>query len=1615
MTLDFYTEEEDVRFDADAQLRLLHLVVRVLGGAAQWDAALTTRLTTLQRGFEALTPRFDAASHWSEGIRRLLEDRPNGVPEPSELHPLAVLLERQPAVTNRQETVACQAIAALAFHSVARGAMLSQTFLAGLTQLFQSSQPHWERCRMGFSQTKKRLLDPEAPDREVVKAFIRSVVALEEGGIYPPVLAATVFENVALRDAEQEAGEGEERNGPPSPRPPARFRQEPNFHLFEFQTVQQEQEPTLSRFRLVNDWNSLLPGEHEELCTTLVKHLRSQHEGKRVHAACRLLSMIAQVSLEVLASAPFARVRNPGKGAPWGSLHIDLEHGLVRRDFFCVAPRTDRDQLRCHGRFMRTPLPPEIHLVLQEAHRNTQNARCVGDLLVAAELNPTKCHGFSNEGRTQPRAFDSLRIARALKNFFLRRGVHPSVISHTLGDLTVTPRAHHYYLRLDQRKVYEAMNLWCEHIGLLPVPERKQYRSLGSPKSISLEQLKLSIESLQRLVLRSRNAITNRATLGELVEFHNLYVCAVTLQILWGVGARCQKLASVTCGALLADPDLILLTDRASDRYSEWRVCVLTLALKKSRLAYVEHLRAMAARLERKGELGAAASLRSVYDAPCSETGALPILYWERELGLSLRAPTRADLKKIAALANMKDLNCPRHFLISYLVSTDAAGVAIDAQVGHHLPGAGAFGLSSGLTVQDLRLYLEPLLEKLHARLGMHPMLGLSSLQQERWKLPKVVLGTVVDLPRNTYLLQTLESLDFNPPDVLLAEEDCPWTEYTFAARGELMRLRAGYLQSDALARWPGAASLFCLVAFDCVFSEHKLRRAWQSATKTPVELVGKLGVIELVSEPGKIEAQILLHEFTRHAIDLLAAKSVHHSWEEEQSELQLLLSDIAPAWSELSAKAAMSRLLAIAAHSLHVETAPIARFGLVHKTPFIPVADMRRIGLGERAAIQALPGSKTTRQPRSEGYSTHVKFLRFWAETDRQCGEEQQRTVDCLLELDELERSGNGDYDQCLVIRLLRAELMPEPPLRRLAFSTLADYLTVQTPFFRWVHINERLPIEREEWEQALAVFSGPRQENDCPVESDEIKNRRTWAGQHLLAWLEFEGVPVPRGILGDRAGPRPNYRPHLHVYVTGRELAEALDRIGMPSGIPKDWLELLAKLKRWIPLRPLEARYLKTNHLSRSGEWALVTTSGHMHLKTTGSRGAVSVPAEMRQELRSHMRRRLNAREAKKPSAFVAAGEGGYDSYDASLVHLRDELRAVTGQEALRLYDLRACALSDMVASPEQLIARLAASRPTTANIEPIAYRHERAAIAAREARHATVLTSLRYYHLGGALEARIQINNCLDVLRPSGRYLAAAYGVTRHVVYARRSRNIDLTKAHSYRHVTDQVSTEGAPRNARGNGVQLKPPPHTTGGPEAVHAGLLLLAQVPVQAAADRAGIEYGGLEHVCRYVNGQGVKRQLSPSVVKPGLLLAPTLQKVAEWAWRHREELQSMQALGSGVRVRQGRISVRSEHVLTEHHALWIDLKWAGFATIFFPAVGLAMSQRASVEGCAERHGITVLSRPVSRERWGRLAFIPAAAASQQGNAVSNHVVGKSTQVVLHAVRLATWCQKGESE
>ena len=291
-----------------------------------------------------------------------------------------------------------------------------------------------------------------------------------------------------------------------------------DFDLFTSKMVNDCQANYTKGYRLRDQWDALSPGELKHALNRLVPHLKQRnHDQKsvrlRVHAAARVVSLVAGLSLKQCLRLPLGRR---------GSLHLNLREGVIRRDSRKVAPRKNRPGRKKVRGWWRTILPLEVTEVLRQVSAQFPDAKTLGDLLHAVGLDHrNQSQKILNEDWPTSHAPEDARFAHSLPAVLLSLGIHPALVSHLSGDIMVAPAAVHYYLNFSQRECHAAMALFYDWAGLTAPPQLPKDWQVGSPKTISIEEYSRALRKLQQLVLTARNAVSTRATLASVVKFHN--------------------------------------------------------------------------------------------------------------------------------------------------------------------------------------------------------------------------------------------------------------------------------------------------------------------------------------------------------------------------------------------------------------------------------------------------------------------------------------------------------------------------------------------------------------------------------------------------------------------------------------------------------------------------------------------------------------------------------------------------------------------------------------------------------------------------------------------------------------------------------------------------------------------------------------------------------------------------------------------------------------------------------------------------------------------------------------------------------------------------------------
>jgi integrase len=1393
----------EVHFSDFDRLRLNKLLFKC--GYFQLAGHKRARLfEVLSRGCRLLANGSIANAHeWESCFKSLAKAQWPNQPEIDksfinrDLSELTELLIDQPSTSfSTVEQEDCLAFGTKLFLCVsAETSCLNAPVLHGVRQLFKSNNKTWGIARRSnLLQKNDSELSTGGSGSMVVDQFLENLKKLV--GFEVPKLENYLGKAATKRtDSETAAASPvptpeEDASNHHTPEQPDDSSPDPN--LFEAQILRGTHPDLNDGHRLPFKWGSL---NNAELAATLARlrtQLRAAGAGNRAvrtHAAARITSLFCGLSLRTCLRLP---IHGRGGVRNRGTMHLDLIRGVLRRDVLCIAPRMDReDRRQVQGRWWRAYLPPEVIVILLEIWDSNPSCKTLGDLLATVELTHTKCQHLLNDGWPSSHRPEDTRFATSLSPCLLELGVHPALVARATGNTNWTPPADHYYLTLEEHTVHEAIQRFCIWAQLTPPPQPLKNRVIGSPKTLTKQQINSFMRELNQRLLQARNSITTRSSIEEVIDFHNLYTVAVVLQMLWALGARGTRIPRLTYERIFGSDEYLAISDRQADRYSRQRICPSTEPLLLTRVSYLEHLRSMSKRLRNHlpaepDELKRLASGLMPHRSPFHIFEATLAGWVRRELNRKDLVVLLTDLGDKAGLRlTSNDLNASRHFWHTELVTQGVAQVAIEALLGHHFVGAEAFGYGSGVAVRNVCDYLRPILTNVHRELDIRPLIGLGR-QAERFRsLPTLAVPKNLRVLPQVLLKQKMSQDDLIIQDSLIREQDPPSTSKTPLSHSAMTRLHSAYQSSSAVRQYRHGAALFGLVCFDMTLSKPEQGTLYESGMGDGISRIGRMCVLE-ASQNGHPVAQRILTQRTQLAFFLArsAASSVGQkgrlSFVEACDELHSLLRHLDPKWPANDGAASLRLLALLASHWAAIEIAPGSLFGVFHKGPFIPVADLARLYFDRpRIADINLAGpGPVVRRMRSGSFTAPMEIVKKWADKDKPHGESLTRAAGCTKELARHLIRPNLDLSEQLFTKLLIADLSDTPPYKKLDIATLKAYAEKYRKFFQIVRDEDSADLESQDF---LAAFTDMGGDGDILVSAPP-----RWALLHIAAFLARHGHWVPQGLAGSpatkasRAARIPVYASALEVKRAATDMAIEFANLGGTYSFSATRL----RLQRSVPLRRGEVRYLRPQDLDCSNQLLHVTSSGHNHLKSESSRGSIPIPISLAQELALLKERRTAIYAGTAALMFADAHvDWPYASFDQTSDVMQASLASRTGCPTLREHDLRAAAITDLCFDVTSAIECLGQgcrprSLPVAASADELTGEFSRFVLASRYARHASILTTLRYYNCGGMLDLHTQIERALFQIPWVGIHVSSILGVSCQSLYAAAHRR---RKAH------------------------------------------------------------------------------------------------------------------------------------------------------------------------------------------------------------------------------------------
>ena len=1028
-----------IRLTAEDQTRLNTKLTASLGLGRLTSRERKIALKNFSEGLCRLSDVKAHANDWAAAIDGLINyeiDDSAQAAMTAAPNPILVVLKDQPSNSRTSDQrKRCMALGALSLIATMFGlAKLPSDFTNGLRQLFRSDKDGWlELCNINFLDSVTLQAWNPVTTVAVVLDFRQTLINLLDTGIPTLVIYLSPGQPINKRAPGQIGDSLDEQ--PVSieklkvTKPPDDV--SPNFLLFEMQRLRGTRDDVTDGYRLPLHRPRLNPCELKVVLAKLRNHLinsAADEAGwkKKAHAVARIVALLCGLSLKRCFGLPLVRK---------GSMRLDIEQGVLRRDILVIAPRKDTpNSQRFCGRWWRTRLPQEVHVVLRQLLSRTSHAKTLGDLLKAEGLDHTMCQDFLREDWHSSHFPEDSRFALSFRPCLLSLGIHPALVARLTGDTMTTPPSDIYYLSFTEVQVHEAMSAFCVWAGLTPPNAPVRNRSIGTPKALSLDQFQQLIEKLNQKVSIARNAVGPKSPIADVIVFHNIYTKSVALQLIWGVGARGDRIPSLTFERMFASEDFIAIADRRVDRYSRQRIIPCPRVLTETRKRYLEHLCAVSARLESADNENSrlfvqAASGKRPHDSAF-------LIFDETRDGWVTRGLTRKDLVALANELGASDLNTGRHFWFTELMTRNISEVAIEALLGHHINKAEAFGFSSGVSVREVSDYVCPIVEDVQHLLGFRSLVGCGRKAERFLKLAELVARRSLRPLPSRLLRRKLDAQDFLIDEVAMYQQDPPSTCKTLTAHAQLTRMKKNYVKSSAIGSYPEGALLFCLIAMDLVLANIEQRALFAAALGEGLTATGKLAVVE-ASDGNRPIVQRLVSVHTLVAAETVRRSNANHpkTYTIAQTQLHQLLLLLSPGWAGRNSEDSATLLSTLASHWAAIEIPHGTLFGDFHKAPFLPVADLARLHFKRACRISAgydLPVPPLQRKFKNY-FEPSLNIVKYWGDKDHPLGEDRARRKGCTEALREHAQQERLDEIGALFVDLLCADLSKEAPFRTL------------------------------------------------------------------------------------------------------------------------------------------------------------------------------------------------------------------------------------------------------------------------------------------------------------------------------------------------------------------------------------------------------------------------------------------------------------------------------------------------------------------------------------------------------------------------------------------------------
>ncbi|WP_270174805.1 hypothetical protein [Diaphorobacter sp. ED-3] len=1375
--------------------------------------------------------------------------------------------------------------------------------------------------------------------------------------------------------------------------------QEIEGHFIGWQIRQAAHLPGLDGHGLPLRWDALHPNELKHCTVHLTRLLRGGDVSARLTAGTCLLMLLAGLPLRLLAQLRFHE-----HGDTW----IDLDGGFLLRNIGAITSRMDETSGAKKADWRRIGLPVEVANVLKRSISSSERLLSFGNCLERHGIDESDVFTLLNECDTTSHGPKLSRLSRSLGLFLLDLGVNPTLAAQISGDWGLCPLADHFYLAISEHQILHNISLACRALGLTPPAITELPRSqVGSPQYRSAAQLAAAFTRFSSALQSLRIKLPQRSRIADTIEYQNQYQLACALLFVVTTGHRGSRLQTATWSDVDLDTGLTLVRDKESDEYSARRLVPLPGVTRQTLRHLRAHQGAMVERLQKAVANGDICINAGTLDQ------AITTLFHRyrrhRRTGRYYLAPVAHEDLATALEPFDMPVNVGRHFGFSELVLCGCPSMAINAWTGRHLAGAEPFGLQGTLAPVEVCDHLLGTLEQVFDPLGLTPLVGLGPVRERELKQPPAAAVYRLTHPKNDYLADKLRAQDLLiTPNIHV--QRCPFEKETLVAARYFARLRSTFLRADLTDAEPGASLTFSMILFDLVVSSHELEALRGAVVEQPLRV--KQAVFAQHSHEGVVTAFRPLSLFTQGCLLRLRGQSTSAANAGNLSaDLGVLLRTLDPDLDVQRIADPISWLTTLAMHWALVHTAPTEQFAAFASTRSISAVDVAR-SINKQPASLLAPTATVPVRRRNRGMKDLVSYVRHFANKRMQLGETQRRKKSLARVVQALQRSLPPTSDNLhLACDWVIAECVA-PTYNAIKPGTLYKYLTILSPVLAApIPVDE---FEPDDWVVTWNTLTKGR--------ADETLSDVSGALMHLTSFLRHQGIAVPAKLLPDRQRVS-SVALRQPVVVFDHEIQRAAEWIQRQT-VP--WRELAVAqmhLLADVGCRPIEASNLTIRDVSTDGALVHINTSGFDHLKSSGSRGSVTV---LSPDLRSSLSdiARLQSRTlGKRLTAQLFAFEDADIAPNMEALIVR-ALRLATGVPTLTLRDLRASAVTHGVAPLPDMLTALTAGEW----FEPPAYTanqlHEKSramALAVRRARHSTTFaTTQQYYDAGAAVRLSLRLRQTEARLAISSKFMAFVTG--------RTAQAIDVARHREHAPVTDHRASWNFLL------AQLAPLRSSIAEPKLAPKMPTLTAETPRIRAASLAwatllrwyGLSAGDVELVTGVDNDDvgvalravaaGLGRPIHPDSASRRSDRRPTLLSSdrAVLCWQKLQALR--QSKGGDLALIISRFNDRgfgqfpsseSSHLAAALLARCLPDTWKVFVAA--PA-NLDLQQRSALRSQLNATGIGLVLRvSASPHRWG--AHVQPATAA----VVSPRTVGEISRYVFRAAAIAAFLPTERSQ